>query len=83
MVMKIMNTNIQKWGNSLAVRIPSHIANKLSMQNGDSIELIANDHQIIIKSKKHVLANLIDQITPENLHNSEWENTEATGKETW
>ncbi|MEK6733704.1 MAG: AbrB/MazE/SpoVT family DNA-binding domain-containing protein [Pseudomonadota bacterium] len=78
-----MQTNIQKWGNSLAVRIPSYIANKLSIECGDSIDLIANDHQITIRPRKNSLTSMLDKITEENIHNIEWDDSDIKGKELW
>lgn len=78
-----MQANIQKWGNSLAIRIPSYVANKLSIENGDTVDLIANDHQIIIQPKKHSLASMLDQITEENLHKQEWNDLDKKGREAW
>lgn len=78
-----MQTNIQKWGNSLAIRIPSFVANKLSIQNGDSVDLIMNDHKITILPKKNMLSNMLDQITEENLPTQEWNDSDINGKEIW
>lgn len=38
-----MQTNIQKWGNSLAIRIPNFIAKKLAIQNGDAVKVVLDD----------------------------------------
>lgn len=33
-----MNLQISKWGNSLAMRIPSEIASRLSLREGDTVD---------------------------------------------
>lgn len=78
-----MQTNIQKWGNSLGVRIPSFIINQLSLHPGDAVDIIVDNQQISIRPKKNSLALMLDQINKENIHNIEWENSDAKGKESW
>ncbi|WP_229776829.1 AbrB/MazE/SpoVT family DNA-binding domain-containing protein [Alicyclobacillus cellulosilyticus] len=65
-----MVTTVQKWGNSLAVRIPSAVAEKLAIRQGSEIEFIIEDNAIILKPKKKkpTLEELLAKITPENRH---------------
>lgn len=70
---KIMTveTTVQKWGNSLAVRIPSAFAERVAIQQGSEIEItVVNDREIslIPKKKVPVLEELLAKITPENRH---------------
>ncbi|WP_273837303.1 AbrB/MazE/SpoVT family DNA-binding domain-containing protein [Guptibacillus sedimenti] len=44
---------VQKWGNSLAVRIPNQFAKNLGIVNGSKIELQLLDEAIIIKPVKN------------------------------
>lgn len=44
---KITVMTIQKWGNSLAVRIPAEIARKVHFQLGTQVELDANDKDVL------------------------------------
>ncbi|MDP8566277.1 AbrB/MazE/SpoVT family DNA-binding domain-containing protein [Methylophilus aquaticus] len=37
-----MELKIAKWGNSLAVRLPSSIAKQMQIQDGDSVEVSLN-----------------------------------------
>jgi antitoxin MazE len=80
-----METKIQKWGNSLAVRLPKDITKKLELREG-SVVVVSEDRKRIvlrhIPKKKVALAELIKQITPKNLHDEiEW--STSRGKETW
>ncbi len=48
--MKALETtsNLQKWGNSLAIRIPAALARKAHFDVGTSIQLTLHDHEIIL-----------------------------------
>ncbi|MFS1511057.1 AbrB/MazE/SpoVT family DNA-binding domain-containing protein [Chengkuizengella sp. SCS-71B] len=64
-------TTVQKWGNSLAVRIPKNIAENISIEQGTEIEMSVTENQnIILKQKKKTptLEELLAKITPENRH---------------
>lgn len=66
-----MTTTVQKWGNSLAVRIPSAVAERMSIQQGSEMELNVVDDQaitLIPKKKAPTLEALLAKITPENRH---------------
>ena len=62
-------TQISKWGNSLAVRIPANIVEKAQVRDGDAIEIsISKAGKIIIEraSKERNFSALYRAITPEN-----------------
>ena len=65
-----MKGKLLKWGNSLAVRIPRIVATDAGLKEGDSIELSASRGRLEIRrtSKVPTLAELVERITPENLH---------------
>jgi antitoxin MazE len=65
-----MTTTVQKWGNSLAVRIPSSIAEQIDLCQGSEVELSVGNQSITLKPKKKkpTLEELVAQITPENKH---------------
>lgn len=68
---KIMaSTTVQKWGNSLAVRIPAAIAEATAIKQGVELLLAVNEEgiQLIPKKKKPTLDELLSKITPENKH---------------
>ena len=81
--MKIM---VKKWGNSLGIRIPAAFTQMLDLNNGSVVELsrTANGIQIIPqkKSRQEQLEELLDQITPENMHHEDFFGMEI-GKEEW
>ncbi len=43
-----MNTHVQRWGNSLAVRIPKAFAEEAGLQANDEIEITVRDGQIVL-----------------------------------
>lgn len=65
-----VTTKVQKWGNSLAVRIPSVIAEQIAIRQGSEMEMIVENQAIklIPKKKKPTLEELLAKITPENRH---------------
>ncbi len=65
-----MNATIQKWGNSLALRIPHAVAKQISVREGDAVTLRVSAAGLTIKPtpKGLRLDDLLSQVTPENLH---------------
>ncbi len=47
-----METRLQKWGNSLGIRIPSTILKSLNLKSNDRIDLICEDDKIVISKVK-------------------------------
>ena len=78
-----MKTQMVKWGNSLAVRIPSPVIAEAKLKEGDSLEIEAAAEgrlELRKESKMPTLAQLVSQITPENRY-SEISTGRETGKE--
>ncbi|WP_244895513.1 AbrB/MazE/SpoVT family DNA-binding domain-containing protein [Evansella clarkii] len=46
-------TTIQKWGNSLAVRIPNQYAKNLGVKHGSEVELELSSDELIVKPVKN------------------------------
>ena len=77
------STQVVKWGNSLAVRIPKPLAEEAGLSEGDRVLLEAADGQIEQRRADRVptLQELVAQITPENRY-SEVTTGRERGKET-
>ncbi|MFC5560330.1 AbrB/MazE/SpoVT family DNA-binding domain-containing protein [Ureibacillus thermophilus] len=64
----------QKWGNSLGIRIPKEVADKLGIKQGSEMILSISEKDEIItlqpkkRRKKYTLEELVSQITPEKRH---------------
>jgi antitoxin MazE len=65
-----MRTEIAKWGNSLAVRLPKSIAADMGLSEGVPVELSIDAGKLVVAPArpKYRLADLLAQITPENRH---------------
>jgi len=65
-----MTATIQKWGNSLALRIPTAVAKQIHVQEGDAVLLKVGSSGLTVKlaPKKLRLDDLLANVTPENLH---------------
>jgi len=61
-------SQIVKWGNSLAVRIPKPVAEESGFNQGDKIVIKAVNGKIELRRKDALptLRELVAQITPEN-----------------
>ncbi len=80
-----MKTRVQKWGNSLALRIPKSFATEVGLQRETSVEIsLANGKLVItpIAKPKPTLKQLLAKITKGNLHH-EVDTGAAVGNETW
>ena len=64
-----MEARLQKWGNSIGVRIPMNMLKTLNLKSNDSVELINKDNKINIikKEKKISLKDKIANYKGENL----------------
>jgi antitoxin MazE len=74
-----MKTRVQKWGNSLAVRIPKSFAVELGFEDGSPAEMSLEDGAIVIKpdrDKVWDLDALLAGVTDDNLHPA-WESEAA------
>lgn len=77
-----MDTVVQKWGNSLGVRIPSPYAKRFNLRNGSPVEIHEKNGAIIIVPKKQELEELLSRVTPENRHDS-FDTGTPVGTEEW
>ncbi len=80
-----MRSSVQKWGNSLALRIPKSFAAEAGLQKDSSVEVSLVDGKIVItpvEKSKMTLEQLLAQITPENIHH-EVDTGPTAGNETW
>ena len=65
-----METKVQKWGNSLGVRIPRAIASSARLRAGTSVEILAEGDSIVIRAAnrpRYRLADLLKAVTRRNL----------------
>ena len=78
-----MKTKIQKWGNSLGVRLPKSITEQKALQEGTGVTVLLQNDQIVIEPEKEAsLGQLLASVTPANLHTeTDWQSPQ--GQEVW
>ncbi|MBI4405687.1 MAG: AbrB/MazE/SpoVT family DNA-binding domain-containing protein [Deltaproteobacteria bacterium] len=79
-----MKGKLQKWGNSLALRIPKSIAGEIRLGQGSEVEISSEKDCLIVKlvKKEEDLKEILNKITEENLH-EEVDFGASVGRETW
>ena len=78
-------TQLAKWGNSLALRIPKTLAEGAQLKEGDPVRVsVASGGSLVIKParRKYSLRRLVAKITAKNRHEETgW--GKPAGKEVW
>lgn len=80
-----MRIKIQKWGNSLALRIPKAFAFQSKIREDEYVNLTLEENKIVIEpveEKSYTLKELISGINKSNIH-SEVDFGKKVGKEQW
>lgn len=81
-VLLAMQPRVQKWGNSLGVRIPSPLAQQIGITEGTPVDLELGEDVIIIRRKRYSLEQMLAKVTPENIH-TEVDTGPRVGREAW
>jgi antitoxin MazE len=80
-----MKTAVQRWGNSLALRIPRAYAAETRISDGSQVELTLESGALVVRPmvrKRHSLPDLLNRITRSNRHQCV-PTGEAVGQEVW
>lgn len=80
-----MRSRVQKWGNSLALRIPKSFAIEAHLEQNTAVELLLEDGKVTVlpaRSQPPTLEELLAQVSDANLHD-EVETGPAIGREAW
>ena len=80
-----MYVRVQKWGNSLAVRIPKPLAEDAEVKEGTVLNLAVSDGKIVatpVRRRKLSLTQLLAKVNSKNLH-AEIEFGLPTKREIW
>lgn len=80
-----MEIRLQKWGNSLGIRIPSTILKSLDLKSNDKINLDLDDDRIIITKSKKSKISLKERFNEYNGDDlaKEFNWDDARGREIW
>jgi antitoxin MazE len=78
-----MDAKIQKWGNSLALRIPRAYAQQMGLYSNIPVKISVEGERLVIEPLRRLtLSELLAQVTPENVHGeTDW--GAPVGKEVW
>jgi antitoxin MazE len=80
-----MRVRVQKWGNSLALRIPRSFAMETALDSGAEVDLTLEGGRLVVTplpEPEITLDDLLAQMTPENLH-GEIDSGPSVGNEVW
>ena len=80
-----MKTRVQKWGNSLALRIPKAIALEAGLQLDSAIDMSVASGKIVVEAipaPAYELDEMLARVTDENLH-AEVDTGSSMGNESW
>jgi antitoxin MazE len=79
-----MRTRLDRWGNSLGVRIPKALADEAGLREGDHVEIDVEKGAVVMRRgrPRYTLDELLEGVTPEN-HNvdRDWIEREPVGRE--
>jgi len=81
----MMQTKIQKWGNSLGLRIPKSFAEEAGVGAGSEVDLAVEKGELIVRPVRRVryaLKELLSDVTPDNIH-QEVDTGPPVGREVW
>jgi antitoxin MazE len=80
-----MKTSVQRWGNSLALRIPKAYAAETKIRHGSEVELSLKAGALIVRPIKRPrlsLNDLLEGVKATNLH-GEVRTGKSVGREAW
>lgn len=80
-----MKLKVQKWGNSLALRIPKALAIEANVASGSTVDMSLSNGELKIRpveDQEYSLDELLSGITAENIHD-EVSTGAPQGKEIW
>ena len=79
-----MVTRVQKWGNSLALRIPQSFAVQAKVAVGTAVDIAVEKGQLIVRPvrQRYRLRDLLKSVDARNLH-AEVQTGRRVGREVW
>lgn len=80
-----MTTTVQKWGNSLALRIPSGLAKDVHLRPGAVVDVAVAEGKIVVNPRnrrEYSLSELLKGVKKSNRH-AEVGWSRAVGREVW
>jgi antitoxin MazE len=80
-----MRAKIQKWGNSLGLRLPKAVTLEAHLAEGDDVDIVTNGSDVVIRplgTKRYKLAELL-RTYPKSSEAAESDWGRSIGPEAW
>jgi antitoxin MazE len=79
-----MLTRVQRWGNSLALRIPHSFAVQAKVAVGTAVDIAVERNRLVVRPvrQRYRLSDLLKRIEERNIH-AEIDSGSAVGREVW
>ena len=80
-----MRVRVQKWGNSLALRVPKPFAADAGVEEGTVVAVSVSEGRLVaapVRVRRARLRDLLDRVTNDNLH-EEVDTGAPVGREVW
>lgn len=77
-----METVVKKWGNSLAIRIPSTYAKDIHIHDGSVVDIEKLNNYLKLVPQKKTLTDMLKKVNKNNLH-AEIKTDGTLGNEKW
>ena len=80
-----MKGQVQKWGNSLALRIPKAFAAEVGLEQNSTVDVSIEDKSLVVRvmeNRQFSLAEMLAQVDEVNIHH-EQDFGAAVGGEVW
>lgn len=61
-----MAVTLQKWGNSIGVRLPKPMLELVGLTEGTAVDVLVEGDHLVIRRQRPKLADLLAQCRPEN-----------------
>lgn len=81
----MMQARVQRWGNSLAIRIPKPFALEIGLEQNTLVIVTISEGKLLLEpivEPKYTLEQLLAEVTEDNLPH-EVDTGEAVGNEVW
>ena len=81
----MMKARVQRWGNSLAIRIPKPFALAVGLEQNSLVKVSVLEGKLMLEpivEPKYTLKQLLTEVTEDNLH-QEIEAGSPVGNEAW
>jgi antitoxin MazE len=81
----MMQARVQRWGNSLAVRIPKPFALEIGLEQNTLVTVSISEGKLLLEpiiEPRYTLEQLLAEVSEDNLHH-EVDTGQAVGNEVW